>query len=173
MGNFLKIGNGGRPEEKAEGIIGEIRMFISTSIPSNFLLLDGSSFVAETYPDLYTLLGDSNTLPDFRDRFVRAWGTSRDPNTTQDEEVKSHVHSGPAHTHSGPNHRHLVGYSGMQGGSGSWYNSLQTYPGSNNTATSYAGTDATGSGGTGNTGSYGETETRPKNISVVFAICAK
>jgi len=156
-----------------EGIVGEVRMFLSTTIPSNFLLLDGSSAydLENDYPALYALLGNSNTLPDFRDRFVRAWGATRDPNTLQDEEFKSHTHIQNAHTHVQNQHTHIFGSTPgfgsvvnvvVNGGSGvaSYENKV-----------SYA--TATNQNTTATNQNAGGTETRPKNISVVFAICAK
>lgn len=168
--NFLKIGTSGNMEEKAEGIIGEVRMFISTSIPSNFLLLDGSAYNTTTYSELYSILG-SGTLPDFRDRFVRAWGTSRTPNTTQDEELKSHTHTFDGTTDA-ENHSHAqYGHPTNDGGT----EELKAMAIRNNANWIIKSTEAStvDLDFSGTTDSEGGTETRPQNISVVFAICAR
>jgi len=168
-----------------EGIVGEVRMFLSTTIPSNFLLLDGSSAydLENDYPALYALLGNSNTLPDFRDRFVRAWGATRDPNTLQDEEFKEHVHSisvaDDTHNHttnSTGSHQHTLGVETSGSSTAiayktagvSWSSTLCGSAGSHSHTVANDTHNHTASAG-----NAGGTETRPKNISVVFAICAK
>lgn len=55
--------------------IGSITMWATATAPTGWLICDGSTFVAATYPALNTLLG-GNTLPDLRDRVpVGASGT--------------------------------------------------------------------------------------------------
>jgi len=49
--------------------------FFGTTIPSGFLLCDGSSFSSTTYSALYNILGSSNT-PDLRGIFLVGAGTS-------------------------------------------------------------------------------------------------
>jgi microcystin-dependent protein/cytoskeletal protein CcmA (bactofilin family) len=78
--------------------------FFGTTIPSGFLLCDGSSFSSTTYSALYTLLGSSNT-PDLRGIFLVGSGTSgsytnsqgnsisgQALNTYAADEVGSHTH---------------------------------------------------------------------------------
>jgi hypothetical protein len=42
-----------------------------SSLPPGWLLCDGTTFDQTKYPDLYTALGNSNTLPDLRGYFLR------------------------------------------------------------------------------------------------------
>lgn len=55
--------------------IGSIVMYPVSSVPSDWLICDGSTFSATEYPDLNTLLG-GNTLPDFSGRFPLGVGNS-------------------------------------------------------------------------------------------------
>lgn len=54
--------------------IGSVIMTVTSTQPSGFLPLDGSSFDADTYPALYAYL-KTNVLPDYRNRYVKM-GTS-------------------------------------------------------------------------------------------------
>ena len=157
--------------EELKGHLGEVRMFLSISVPADWLLLDGSTFSETTYPDLYTLLGDSNTLPDFRDRFVRAWGTSRDPGDTEADSLKAHTHTFSGTTDAESHSHQITGHPTNDGGTEDlkplairndaiWNLNIT---GSASVSLDYDGT----------TDSTGDTETRPANIAVVFAIYAK
>ncbi len=57
-------------------------MWPTTTIPSGYLLCDGSSYNTTTYASLFAVLGTS-TLPDFRGYFVRGYDPTnlRDPDT--------------------------------------------------------------------------------------------
>lgn len=57
--------------------VGKIDSFIcaKVDIPAGWLPLDGATFDAAVYPDLYAMLGNSNTLPDFTDRFMIGAGS--------------------------------------------------------------------------------------------------
>jgi hypothetical protein len=62
-------------------------MYYGTESPCEctYLILDGSTFNESKFPKLYALLGNSNTLPDFRGYFPRALNTGSsgvDPNRT-------------------------------------------------------------------------------------------
>ena len=59
-------------------MIGQVLFYygLKANIHSDYLCLDGSTFNAATYPLLYALLGNSNTLPDFRGQFIRCQNTS-------------------------------------------------------------------------------------------------
>ena len=52
-------------------------MWATTSIPTGYLLCDGSTYSSVTYPDLFAVLG-TTTLPDFRGKFARGY----DPTNT-------------------------------------------------------------------------------------------
>ena len=61
--------------------VGTIIMYPSSSIPTNWLVCDGSSFSASTYPDLNSVLG-GNTLPDFSGRVPLGVGNSGENGST-------------------------------------------------------------------------------------------
>lgn len=63
--------------------VGAIIMWPTGSMPTNYLELNGSHYDAVAYPDLYRILG-TDTLPDFRDRYVRGAKTGHAALTTQD-----------------------------------------------------------------------------------------
>ena len=50
--------------------IGSVIMTVTSTQPSGFLPLDGSTFDADTYPALYAYL-KTNVLPDYRNRYVK------------------------------------------------------------------------------------------------------
>lgn len=51
-------------------------MWCTATIPTNWLLLDGSTYNTTTYATLFALLG-SGTLPDMRGRVARGHDPSR------------------------------------------------------------------------------------------------
>ncbi len=55
--------------------VGTIIMYYSTIAPDGYLICDGSTFSATTYPSLYSLLGQSRT-PDMRGLFVRGYDSN-------------------------------------------------------------------------------------------------
>lgn len=95
--------------------VGAVMMWPTATPPTNWLILDGSSFSAVTYPALNTLLGGT-TLPDMRQRFpigkaaagtgstLLGTGGTIDHLHTQ----PTHVHTQPTHTHTGPDHAHTI-----------------------------------------------------------------
>ena len=98
--------------------VGAILMWPTASIPANYLELNGSTFDAVTYPDLYRALG-SDKLPDFRGQFVRGaqpgnaaltkkdWSTGK-PRTTDftTDSQGNHIHTADSQG----NHKHVQGY---------------------------------------------------------------
>jgi microcystin-dependent protein len=81
--------------------IGAILAFYGSTIPSGWLLCDGSTFSATTYPSLQTFLG-STTLPDLRGYFLRGLDTTgtvdtqtgRTLKSIQQDAFESHNHTG-------------------------------------------------------------------------------
>ena len=61
--------------------------------PLGYLICDGSTFSAVTYPALFTVLG-STTLPDFRDKFARGFSSTsgRTLLDTQQDAYENHTH---------------------------------------------------------------------------------
>jgi len=60
-------------------ITGEIRAFVNSgNVKSGWLACDGTTFNQSVYPNLYTALGNSNTLPNLTDnRFLKGSSTAR------------------------------------------------------------------------------------------------
>lgn len=52
--------------------IGTVVSFYSLTLPTNYLVCDGSVYDTVTYPDLFAVLG-VNTTPDLRGVFIRGW----------------------------------------------------------------------------------------------------
>jgi microcystin-dependent protein len=163
------------PAGPAGSIIGEIKTFSHSPLPLGFLECDGSYVDRLTYNNLYSVIGvtygttttENFRLPDYRGRFLRALddGAGRDPDsasrndrgdgtigdavgTTQGQEYKSHSHPGSS----------SLKYSNWSGRDGVQSNSIVTD--SNTTNSSVALT----------TSSSGGSETRPKNINVIYGI---
>lgn len=90
---------GGVGSSTTDSPTGAVVMWLTTAAPTDWLLVDGSTFDPATYPALDDLLGGS-TLPDMRLRFpLGAW--MGDPFFTGPKVIggtTSHSHS-HAHTH--------------------------------------------------------------------------
>lgn len=168
--------------------VGEVKLFYGNTIPTGWLECNGQTFSQSSYPLLYAYLGNSTTVPDYRELALA--GTTSGQNWWYDR-VGTHTHTinNLAHTHSiSTSHKHpitnpTVG-SGAVGGS--------TYPGyspSNGIGTSLINTSneiytqtlsvvsksITMSLG-GRTGDNGQTVgdvTRDRQIGVRFIICAQ
>ena len=50
--------------------VGTIAPYAGSSAPEGWLMCQGDEFDTDKYPDLYAVLGNSNTLPDLRNRFL-------------------------------------------------------------------------------------------------------
>lgn len=74
-GSTLSIENGNSVDLEHLFPVGAIIMYYKQAPPAGWLVCNGSSFNAATYPSLAAHLG-SNTLPDFRGRFPLATGNS-------------------------------------------------------------------------------------------------
>lgn len=138
--------------------VGSIHAFVTlASVPSDYLVLNGSSFSSVTYPDLFAVLG-STTLPDMRGEFPRAADLGRGVDagravgSWQTDGIKSHSHS----------------YSGAYSPDGQQRNS-------SGIRIMADGDDSyrTGSFTTANVTNGGINETRPRNIAWVYAIKAE
>jgi len=53
-------------------------MYFYDAVPTGFFELNGSTFDQSLYPQLYAANNSSNTLPDYRGYFLRAFGTNSD-----------------------------------------------------------------------------------------------
>ena len=111
--------------------VGTIQIFAGTSVPSGWLICDGSSFVAATYPRLYSAIGvtyggtsTNPLLPNLKGRVVVGRDSSQTEFDTLGEtggekthllttaEMPTHTHTQDAHTHSDPGHSHSASSAG-------------------------------------------------------------
>lgn len=138
--------------------IGTIIPFWGNTAPVGYLPCNGQTINSGTFPDLVTFLGggSSQVVPDLRGEFLRGWDngrgidTGRAVKTLQAEDLKSHTH-GPS--------------SGQAGFMSNTYPSAVGFGG---TGAGYIGTQYQMT----TTGATGGTETRPRNVSVLYCIKA-
>jgi len=143
---------------KAELPSGSVTMFAATSAPSGFLECDGSNVSRSTFSDLFNAIGttfgvgDGSTtfgLPDLRGEFVRGWDNGRGADsgrnfgTFQTDEIKSHSH-------------------GITGGG--------FESNTNRSALPLVDDDRNNIVITRPTDNFGGTETRPRNIALMYII---
>jgi microcystin-dependent protein len=147
---------------------GFVTIWFSENLPSGFLELDGSWLSKTTYSKLYSILGDSYgstdtqfRLPDTRGQFIRGWshGTSTDPDKdlrTDRGDTTTGDHVGTIQACEIQSHNHNT------------LGDLKEYTVSN-TTTLY---DIRSSKWVGDFSvePTGGSETRPKNINVMFCI---
>ena len=170
---------GGKAPVGTNGLYpGEIRAFAGSSCPATWLVADGRELSDAQYPQLVGVIGDlwgtsaqgKFKLPDLRGMFLRGWNNGRgdgDPDakgrtippgapisgaqgdqlgTSQADDFKSHGHKTNATARWGDKYADTIGFSADNG----------TYPGGANTNLP---TDAAGG-----------SETRPKNVYVLYCI---
>ena len=153
--------------------IGSIVMWAISTIPSDWLVCNGQSVNQSLYPDLYTLMTD---VPDLRGCFVRGldsgkgYDSGRQLGSYQADTFKSHTHS----MSSEGSHDHMTALA--VGDDGSFGHTSALYPeaisGNPNFTSSVAITDVKGDH-THTINSTGSTETRPKNVALIYIIKAK
>ena len=182
------IANGAVTQEKLNSSVtlvptGAVMPFAMNSAPSGWLAANGSAVSRTTYAALFAAIGTTYgagngsttfTLPDLRGYFVRGSGTNSDGvaagtfGAKQADGLISHTHAGttgndsPDHTHS---HSAAGGGSSfnMYGGSG-----LGAFGGS----TGGASTRHQHAFTTSSQSPAGDTETRPRNIAMLYCIKA-
>lgn len=134
--------------------LGSIVPFPRSTVPPGFLELNGSTFDASVYPGLATYLG-GNVLPDFRGEFLRGWDHGRGVDagralgSWQADELKKHRH---------PQYEYDTG------------NTDAIPDGSK--ASDLNANYAIGMEKTALIGYAGGTETRPRNVAVMWCIKA-
>jgi hypothetical protein len=141
--------------------VGAIIMYYGMTAPEGYLPCDGSAFSATDYPQLYALLAQVTT-PDMRGLFVRGYDASNlvDPNgaTRGFGSVQQDALQNIVGTHSCDTEDVVIT-------SGAFYNTGETgFKGAkNDTPSALMGFDASRVARTA-------TETRPKNINLLFCI---
>ena len=74
--------------------VGTILTYAGSTAPTGWLLCNGSTFDQTIYPELYILLGNSNTLPDLRERYLIGKGSgSLTLNTNTGANNHTHTYS--------------------------------------------------------------------------------
>lgn len=156
---------------------GSLIMHAAATAPVGYLKANGSAISRSTYATLFSVIGtsygagDGSTtfnLPDFRGYFPRAWDdgrgidSGRSIGTSQADTYLNHSHTGSTSPAGGHTHTITGSSSGESGGGGA----TSSLAGS--VTTSYSG-DHTHTV-TVNPSTTGGTETRPKNIAVLFCI---
>jgi microcystin-dependent protein len=154
---------------------GAVMSFAMNVAPSGWLAASGAAVSRATYAALFAAIGTTYgvgngsttfTLPDLRGYFVRGAGTNGTDGTSagtfgalQSDDFKSHTHTAtvtdPGHTHTS-NAQRITPGSGLGGGSQSV------------TATTTINSSTTGI--TVANASTGGTETRPRNIAMLYCI---
>lgn len=150
---------------------GSIFNFAAATAPQGYLECNGAAISRTIYANLFTITGtifgsgDGSTtfnVPDMRGYFVRGWdhGAGIDParafGSIQSDDFTSHTHS-----ITDPSHSHVYGGFGtvgsilVQGGD----SIIGAETGNTNTSTTGIGINDTGG-----------TETRPKNVALIFVI---
>lgn len=133
---------------------GAVQVFAMNSAPTGWLSCDGSAVSRTTYSSLFSAIattygtGDGSTtfnLPDLRGEFIRGWDGGRG--------VDSGRTFGTAQADELKSHSHQVAWSPAEGGSGAG-SRVENYP------STYARS----------TSSTGGTETRPRNIAMLYCI---
>jgi microcystin-dependent protein len=192
-----KIANGAVTQEKLNSSVtlvptGAIMPFAMNSAPSGWLAANGNEYSKTgTYAALFAIIGttygETNgaggtgtthfRVPDLCGYFVRGSGTNGDGVTSgtfgakQADGVISHTHSGttgndsPDHTHQNTGPSSGVNQQGSSGGAVAWAGG-QTY------TTSGANTRHTHTFTTSSQSPAGTTETRPRNIAMLYCIKA-
>lgn len=137
-------------------LVGAVIPFTMLTVPDGYLECNGSELSRTTYSDLFTVIGetygvgDGSTtfkIPDLRGEFIRGFDNGRGVDSgrgigsNQDDDFKNHSH-----------------------GMGSRLNSVQWSGGSHNTL--YQVNTAS----TQQSRSVGGTETRPRNIAMMYCI---
>lgn len=141
---------------------GEVKQFARATAPTGFLKANGAQVSRTTYARLFAVIGttfgvgDGSTtfaLPDLRGEFIRGYDDGRGVDsgrgfgTAQGDLLEAHVHRQAASSD----------LTGTSGGSGRYADTNVAYP-SNGVASNLQ------------TASTGGTETRPRNIALLYCI---
>jgi microcystin-dependent protein len=146
---------------------GSVHMFAMAAVPSGYLVCEGQNVSRTTYADLFSAIGTtfgagdgSSTfaLPDLRNEFIRGADPSGGRAIGATEADATAV-NGLGLTD--PGHTHGVNTTGVGG-----YNASQLPRG----YSTVFGTATTNSNTTGITLSSTDTETRPQNVALLYAI---
>ena len=186
LGDGLSTGGGTITADG--GLVGMIVAYANATIPTGWLECNGQSIPAQ-YTDLIALIG--NNVPDLRGEFIRGFDNGRGVDSgrtlksTQSEAFKSHNHSANANANSsssvsGDTHNHSITARKLainQVLSGNFIlcdnNYSNVNPQSKNTGNRNPATAVTTNTNVSvNIGNQGGTETRPRNVALIYIIKA-
>lgn len=159
--------------------VGSIIASALNSIPDGYLECNGASLSTSQYSDLFQAIGytfggsgSSFNLPDLREKFVRGVGATHTLGTVEGDGNKSHAHSVSLSGNSGfaGSHSHLVPMaSGFSASQVCVKNSIDSFS-TNSIATSSDGAHIHSVSLSATSGSTGDSECRPKNLSLKYLI---
>lgn len=92
--------------------VGAILTYAGPTAPTGWLLCNGSTFDQTLYPELYALLGNSNTLPDLREKYLIGKGSSSltlNSNTGANNHTHTYSYAGNNSNNTAVSHAHNVG----------------------------------------------------------------
>jgi microcystin-dependent protein len=149
---------------------GTIMQFAMSSVPSGYLIADGTAYSRSAYAALFSAIGtswgagDGSTtfnVPDLRGAFLRGSGAGLNPSSRAVASYQSDAYGTHTHAVTDPGHSHTAAgaYSGAIGG-GSIPIAV-ALPTTVTTSTSVTGISIQNSG---------DVETRPKNFAVLYGI---
>ncbi|AIX31899.1 tail collar domain protein [Synechococcus phage ACG-2014f] len=165
------------------GPTGSIIMWGTSTLPEGYIECNGQS--TSGYTALAALYGSN--VPDLRGEFVRGWDNGKGTDSgrallgSQGESFKSHTHTQNSHNHSQNAHNHTQNphkHTQQLGGtissdllqSGSYRIGNANSASVSNTTATNKSTTATNNAATATNQSTGDTETRPRNISLMYII---
>ena len=93
-----------QPSESSSVPVGSIVMWLTNTPPDGWLFCDGKSFDQDTYPQLYSILNNSNITPDLSGRFPVGAGSKYNIGETGGEDSVTLTESEM------PNHTHSIGF---------------------------------------------------------------
>ena len=182
LGDGLSTGGGTITADG--GLVGMIVAYANASIPTGWLECNGQAIPAQ-YTDLIALIG--NNVPDLRGEFIRGFDNGRGVDSgrtlksTQGDAFESHNHSATANSSSsvsGDTHNHSITARKLalnQVLSGNFIlcdnNYSNVNPQTKNTGNRNPATAVT-TNTTVNIGNQGGTETRPRNVALIYIIKA-
>lgn len=155
VGPWIELANKSDLDALNTQLVGQVAAFAANTPPSGWLKANGAAVNRTTYAALFarigTTFGNGNgsttfNLPDLRGEFIRGWADDRTVDTgrvfgsAQADELKSHFH--------------LVKKFNRQVGTGAGFFAL----------------DDNGTDGSENTEATGGTETRPRNVALLYCI---
>lgn len=159
------------------GPIGHVAAYAGNVVPLGYLECNGAAVSRTTYVNLFGVCGilygagDGTTtfnLPDLRGRFIRGWDDSAGVDVgralgSYQADLVGPI-TDPGHTHTDAGHTHSDTGANSTFGGTSGPDSMQSWSGTHTTGSGFADIQSS------YTGITGGTETRPKNVAMMYII---